>query len=299
MKKYLSAILIAGVLWSLSGCGGSSGNSGEDTGNSGGDGHNVVINDAQSAKNSYAVLGEAVSIMDVTEDVTDFSNFVNMGAAGRALETVHEGTYHCAVSGTVDHILKKDTELDPVKFDVSLAFNQCKMQEDVMWDGKATYQGSAGDWNISYQNFKYVEDEFSVILNTTMAYDVKSQTELEMTYNGTLTRKRSDLQQTLNLENFVINARELANDDISLAVDGKVTLTSNPATCADGVYTIQTVERVVVDHTSDDPISGKVKVNGTEYTFNQDGTVTATVNGKTVTFDQDVEDINCSALPQS
>ena len=298
MRKYLSTILIAGVLWSMSGCGG---NSGEDSGNGGGDGNgqNIVIDDAQSAKNSYAVLGEAVSIMDLTEDVSDFSNFVNMGAAGRALETVHEGTYPCAISGTVDHVIKRDTTVNPIKFDVSMTFKQCKMEPDVVWNGQARYEGTKEGWTVTYQDFNYSEEGNSVTLNTTMVYDIKSDSELQLTYNGTLTRMLPDLQRTLNLENFVINARELSNEDISLAVSGEVALQSNPTTCADGNYTIETVERVVVDHESDDPVSGKVKVNGIVYNFNGDGTVTTTVNGQTVTFDQDVEDINCSAVPQS
>ena len=303
MKKYLSAILIASVLWSLSGCGSSGGsaNGSNGEGPGGGNGHNVVIDDAQSAKNSYAVLGNAVEIMDLTEELRDYHNYVNINRP-REFHVRHEGTTPCT-TGQVAHKIEIDEDVSPVRYRVHLGFENCVMEDGAKFDGNVTYEGDQSAWQVVFENLVKDEgdEEESVTLNGTMNYEIKDNTgpDFDITYNGTLAQKWSDREYKLTLNHFTIDVDILENQNTSLAANGKVALQSNPTTCADGNYTIETVERVVVDHDSDDPVSGKVKVNGIVYNFNGDGTVTANVNGQSVTFDQDVEDINCSAMPQS
>ena len=123
-----------------------------------------------------------------------------------------------------------------------------------------------------------------------------SESHMRLVFDGTAHHTEDGQTRNWQMNGMTIDVNHLDNPPQTMAIDGTVSLTSNPAGCADGTYNIETVERVVLDAQTEDPVSGKVKVNGVTYTFNSDGTATATINGQPVTIDPDeVDGINCFA----
>ena len=293
MQRSRYALILSALLLTFAGCGGSGGSSDQNNGN-GGNGP-VVIDSVQKAKNTFAVIGGVVDLESFVTGDLDYENYVGNGGV-RALQNVGSGDYTCPAGGSVHYNVQVDNALQPPKYDIGLTFNACKEDAGSEINGSVHYAGTQNAMTITLNNLVAKDgndtttfDNFTVEANLT-------QSHMRLVFNGTAHDTQNGHTENWQMSGMTIDVDHLDNPPRTMAIDGTVSLTSNPAGCADGTYNVETVERVVFDAQTEDPVSGKVKVNGVTYTFNSDGTATATINGQPVTIDPDeVDDINCSA----
>ena len=294
MKRYLLSTVTMAVLVGFAGCGGSSSGSSADNGGGGGHGNGqVVIDNTQKAKNSFAVVGNAFEAGDAVNNI-DPADFSSTNPLVRALTDVTSGTRNCALDGNVTYKVQKDSATVPETTKITLDFSQCSQEANQVYDGTITFTSRLNK-EIKLHGFEIREDSDITRYPdmTILVHQLGDNVKMKLDGEVTKAKANTEMQHRLTLTDFVID-KDAAN---TLAIDGHITLTSNPTTCADGTYDVNTTERLVLSN--EDPIDGTVIINGVAYQFQSDGKVTATINGQPVTFDPDqVDDINCSALPQ-
>ncbi len=238
-------------------------------------------------------MGNAFESGDAVDNVKP-ADFLSTNPQVRELTDVREGAHSCTEDGNVTYKIQKDSATVPETTKITLDFSQCSQEEGLVYNGMITFTSQLNQ-EIKLHGFEIREDG-DITRYPDMTILVHQLGEnVNMKLNGEVTKAKANtqMQHRLTLTDFVID-KDAAN---TLAIDGHITLTSNPTTCADGTYDVNTTERLVLSN--EDPIDGTVIINGVAYQFQSDGKVTATINGQPVTFDPDqVDDINCSALPQ-
>ena len=286
MKECRYVLILSALLLTLTGCGGSNGQN-----NGNGESKPVVIDSRQKAKNTFAMIGGVVNLESFVTNDLSYENYVgNEGV--RALQSVESGDDTCPAGGTVHY----NVQVDNAKYDIALTFNACKEDVGSQIDGSVHYTGTQNAMKITLTDLEVKEDgETTTFDNFTINANM-SESHMRLVFDGTAHHTEDGQIRNWQMNGMTIDVDHLDNPPQTMAIDGTVSLTSNPAGCADGTYNIETVERVVLDAQTEDPVSGKVKVNGVTYTFNSDGTATATINGQPVTIDPDeVDGINCFA----
>ncbi len=295
MKRYKYALVLSALLFTFAGCGGSGGSNDQGNGNNGNGGDQpVVIDSVQKAKNTFAVIGGVVDLEDFVTGDLNYENYIGNGGV-RALQSVGSGDYSCPSGGNVQYNVQMDNALQPPKYDIALTFNACKEDVGSEINGSVHYAGTQNAMTITLANLVVKDGSDTTTFDNFTVDTNLSQSHMRLAFNGTAHDTRNGHTETWQMNHMVIDVDHLDSPPQTMAIDGTVSLTSDPAGCADGTYNVETVERVVIDAQTEDPVSGKVKVNGVTYTFNSDGTATATINGQQVTIDPDsVDDINCS-----
>ncbi len=292
MKRNRYASVLSSLLLTFAGCGGSSGSNDQSNGNGGS--KPVVINSVQKANNTFAVIGGVVDLEDFVTNDLNYQNYVSQGNE-RVLQNVGSGDYTCPAGGSVQYNVQMDNELQPPKYDIALTFNTCKDAGSQI-DGSVHYTGTQNAMTIALTDLQATEDGGRTTLDNFTIDANMSQSQMRLVFNGTAHHTEGGHTQNWQMNGMKIDIDHLDNPPQTMAINGTVSLTSDPAGCADGTYNVETVERVVIDAQTEDPVLGKVKVNDVTYTFNGDGTATTTINGQPVTIDPDeVDDINCSS----
>jgi hypothetical protein len=282
MYKLLS-VLSAIALVTLIGCGGSgSGDSSNDTNNNIG---KVVIDSPQKAINALATLGQVFNTTEGLDDDIDNSNRVN----SRSVVGINiNQTSNCLISGTMSISGTADETVIPSQIDITTSFNHCKNNSAEMLDGSIHTQGSENDMTITFTNYA------RIIPNDTTKMDltahVQSQNggnQVSISLNGTI----SSSDSTVTFTNYIATRDKTTN---LMTLNGTVTIIHTPLTCADGQYVIETVQPLYEDPVSGKITSGQLKINNVLFTFQSDGTATATVNGQSITIDTDQATISCT-----
>jgi hypothetical protein len=283
MYKLLS-VLSAIVLMTLIGCGGSgSGDSSNDTNNN--NAGNVVIDSPQKAINAVVALGQVFNTTEGLDDDIDNANRVNSRSVVAIINI--DQTSNCLLSGTMSISGTADETATPPQIDVTTSFNQCKNNSAVILDGSIHTKGSENDMTITFTNYAKITLHGTNKMN--LAAHVQSQNggnQVSVSLNGTI----SSPDSAITFTNYIATNDETTN---LMTLDGTVTITHTPSTCADGQYVIETVQPLYEDPVSEQITSGQLKINNVLFTFQSDGTATATINGQTITIDTDQGTISC------
>jgi len=284
MKKYLFSLLLAGFVAGFIGCGGSSDG---DTGQS-------AINAQQKARNAFAVADATFELTDLMEDL-DYTTLLP-GARSREFTEIRSGEVNCTVSGKMHYSVQVDTDKNPPPRRIAFDFDKCKTGI-VTRDGHIGYEVVAdGDevnsLSMQLESFVSEEGDEKSTYNLSINSEHKSFDKEEITLNGEVVNEKGGLKQTLNIEQFIVMVDGIAGN-YTITVNGTVTLSSDPAGCADGQYVVETIEPIVIG-ADEEPVGGKVKINGVEYELQPNGKIKAVMDGEMVEFDSEDLDINCT-----
>ncbi len=201
-------------------------------------------------------------------------------------------TSNCSNGGT----MKMSSDFDTSETDITFTFDNCKGAGGETTNGVMKMltndDGENANVQLIMNNFKTQSSQNSTTMNMTM--DVKtmySNSEyLDLTMDGTLIYEVVDPaeKETLGYDNF----RMQAKTGNYLEIDGKVSVTSTTNTCANGSYTLDTLEDL---HTTTGGFDdGKLQVNGVIFDFNTDGTATVTFADGTTSIIEQKDTVTCS-----
>ena len=215
-----------------------------------------------------------------------FHDFMNdiYAASGE----VRTEEYNCSLSGNANYFFQKNDTLDVE--DNNLSFQKCQTTFNTMYNGKINFKDSQNKSIIQYDHFSVQNANKRALFNLESNMQKTSDTSLHLVINGTKIDRQLQYERVWTFTDWTL---DIDNANSDLAVSGKITLQSIPASCADGTYIIETLERIVLDTETDKAISGKIKINNAIYTFNNDGSVTTIINGQPETFSQNNIDIYC------
>ena len=264
-------------------------------------GTQVSITDSNEAMLALGALGAEGGLIDLGS--TDLSEYTDSDdiphAASPSLAPV-DITLNCQRWGedTADGVFTAVGDISDTSYDMKYTYSECWVNNYVRYIGSKTLVGTANDnnlvtLNITTTNYNRVG---SYMMNTSAVakFYTDGTAGLDILLNGKI--------DTYYAYNSVEYINKMGFDDFHYVadinghetIDGKASVTGLPKSCADGIYTLETLEQIVPD--GDGASAGKIKVNDVTYQFNNDGSVSVTfVDGSTDQFMfADVADANCS-----
>ena len=299
MKRSLMTLLSLALIYGLSGCGSSSsGNGGSGAGgeNGTGGGNGTGISKDMRAVNNFVVAKNAVEVTEFVGDDLDYTQFVDLNMP-RALEDVRSGDRNCDYNGSLHYVIRQDS-VNGIR-EIDIDFRNCQMERDLTYNGAVKYRGNQDgrDYTITFNGFSKSEEDSNTTFDGVQVDRALTDTSLTLTLNGSLRYAEPNLVQNWSAHNFAVAFDLDGERATALTISGDIGLESTPATCADGNYTIETVQKVDLN-ASGDPVAGELKINDMSYQFNSDGSITTSVDGHEVRIDPETDDINCTILQQ-
>lgn len=296
-KILSSSILVFLIAVASIGCG--SGGGGSSSSNL--TGSSVPITNTNEAMLALEAIAAPNSIVELaTTDLsvyTEESEIPHSVAAAPALAPVNT-TLTCQRFG-VDTQGKVEFygDLSDTSVDMTYTYNECWINDQYRLIGEKTMKGSVNDTGYAVLNFTtddyYMVGQYKMNTSATVKfYPDDSISGVDILLSGKINSYSMNGTESVEYKLGYENFNYIEQSDGYERLSGKASIYGWKKSCADGIYNFETVEPIAPDMSS-----GKVKVNGTTYGFNSDGTVSLTfADNSTGQFS--FEDINTSACTQ-
>ena len=197
-------------------------------------------------------------------------------------------TQACSTSGTMTTDLNY-AELQAGVLDISVSYNNC-VEGPLTTDGTLSLTGNIDLATLQVSNLIATLDNFSAsmdgdtsTMNGTIEIPMATKTELSMILNARVEGTVDGKPVVFEYTNYSL----VASGD-SMEINGTVLVNFTPDSCVDGTYVIETISPLTTN-SSGAITGGSIKVNGQLYTFNANGTLSTTIDGKTITVEADQE----------
>ena len=291
--KLVAGIFTASVLFT--GCGSSSdGGSASAIPNGGND--LVAAGEAQPIE----TLDQAKEAAQGLSSISSLQGFIPGSGAGGSYMAVQRAStlatsnvkkanaqsIGCTYGGSID--IEANSQTSMVQ-----TYNSCEIAQDVVINGKVNVnnikQNSDGSVSstMSFQNYSITGKDFKASLDMTIdsqtSYDSNYNAKISMTYNGSVSMDMYGYSASYKYANFHSTV-SITSSKVETTLDGLISMDSP---CYKGVLDIKTLQPLTTNYANYSSIQGELKVNGADYLYNGDGTVTVTTtSGESSTFDQ-------------
>jgi hypothetical protein len=259
----------------------------------------VPITDVNEAE--LAILATTSIIELGSENVTEYADIDSIPhatspALAISLAPVNEQVNCQRYGEDTDGTFSAVGEESETNIDMTYTFNECWISDSNRINGEVKLSGTINDNGLATLNVQTI-DYFMVgeyTMNTSSVlkfYPDGSNSSVDILLNGKVKKYYTESEAQIGYENF-----HYAEDENELeTIEGKVSILGSPNSCSDGIYTLETLEKIS-SNSEGTPISGKIKINGTTYQFNSEGTVSLTFSdGSTKQFSfEDVESASCT-----
>lgn len=290
--KIAAGIFTASLL--LTGCGSSSdgGSTSVGTGNIGSVSENEVqpIETVEQAKEAAAGLNSISSLQGFIPAGGTGGSYMAMqkasSLASSNIKKANAQSINCTYGGSIE--LQMNSQTSMVQ-----SYNSCEMAQDVVINGtvnvnniKQNSDGSVSstmsfkDYTISGTDFKASMD---MTIDTQTSYDSSYNAKVSMTYNGSVSMDANGYSASYKYANFHSTV-STSSSKVETTLEGLISMDSP---CYKGVLDIKTIKPLTTNFANYSSITGELKVNGADYLYNGDGTVTVTTTkGESTTLDQ-------------
>lgn len=296
MKRYTSFGLSLVVALAVLGCGSDA----DDENAQILEGEAVSIKSTQDAKNVVASLSNLTS---QTNSNSYFGNTRSLqhgsvqssqsGFTRSMIQSRESYSQECTNGGT----LAVNGEMDDTTVDQSITYTHCDlggMLQNGSFSMKGTNNSSQIDLVIDFDNYSVIDSYSSVFMDMQQSfkgyYDENAYgfEDFEMIISGSMDLISDQEELSFTYEKYTYSV-----EDQKIRIDGKTSISSNINSCINGVYTIETLEPLSSDWDYFTYSQGKMKVNDTLIEYNDNATITVTLeDGSTEVIDQN-QDIVC------
>ncbi len=294
LKIIASSLFIAALSFGFVGCSSDS----DSTSNL--RGSPVAIEDVNDAK--LAVSATSLIIELGTEDMAQYADIDAIPHAASpalaiSLAPVNEEVYCQRWDENTTGTFSAVGEESETSIDMTYTFNECWISNTNRLNGKLKMSGTVDDnglatLNVQATNYTMVGEYVMNTSSVSKFYPEGPNNSIDILLNGKIEKIYAfEVSANIGYENFHYVEDVDGNEEIT----GKVSISGSQNSCSDGIYTLETLEKIV-SNSEGIPTDGKLKINGTTFEFNSEGTVSLTfADGSTDQFDfADVEDANCT-----
>ncbi len=296
--KLVGGVLAVALSFGLVSCGSSdSGSSPADNPNS----STVSIKNINEAKIALSALGKPNGPIELsTTDLSTYADSNNIPQAARATYT--ESVTNCYrwgedSGGTMIEVVDGSGS-------ATYTYDECFVDDSSRINGKLTMDIVTASDGLATADVATIDYHFigtpNYLMNTSItAKYYEDRDGIDILLNGNIEsyewigegQTQTELVTKYSYENFHYIEDTNAQEDIS----GQVSV-SGPNTCMNGVYKVETLEKITP--TDMGATAGKIKVNGAIYQFNSDGTISMTFpDESTGQFNWiDLESVTCSLV---
>lgn len=270
--KFSSFLIASAATIVLTACGGGSSSSGNNANPTSDISKPTAITNNSEAESA---LYAAQTLMGNNSATGIFNSFSNTSSAPKLRQVVN------CNSGSMNINATSQT-------DVSALFSNCSNEPGTVLNGefsmKANSDSTSGTFTL--KNFTMKSPEGSYSFNLTMLYSSSNGSNTDLTLDGS-----GSLNQNGNKASFIYDNLKVSSGSNGTTINGTIGVDYTPDLCGEGTYAIKTIHPLYGTTTI---TSGELEINGANYVYHADGTVTITVNGTSTTIDQNALNTTCS-----
>jgi len=277
MKKMLMVSVIAAGVLTMTGCSSDS----DDSSNGGGSnlvGEPVSITTPEAAANAAATVGNQGSSVSPSAQRASLKS--------PSLTPVNE-TKNCVDGGT----RKVTGDISDTSSDITITYDQCTDGDtytDGVLKGKSTTDASKTSGQSQsidlVQRYSYNGQQSEIKSNATYDYTLIQNVSADYISSGAMEYKNLNLGDgRIGMDNY----KTTFDSQGTYSIDGGYSVQSSKYECINGVYNVETKQRLAFDYNTGNIADGELDVNGVNFVFNSEGTITVTyADGTTDTIPQ-------------
>jgi len=169
----------------------------------------------------------------------------------------------------------------------SIVFSHCSNEPGVYIDGGFSIvtnsNGTSGKFTM--HNLEMINPQGTYLFDLSINYATTSSAEINLKMNGTGRIDENGRSASFFYDNF-----QMISGSNGVFLNGTVGVDYTPDLCSEGTYTIKTISPLYGSPTI---TSGEIEINGANFVYNPDGTVTITVNGTSEKVNQNALESTC------